>query len=328
MPRLLALVTAVAAVAGSLLGATPARGDVLLPPKGDRMLTGLSGGYSPNPFAQQVGFEPEVFGVFVMWNQLGDYVFDAADRGGGRLMIHVSTAPAQLQREVITPGEIARGQGDAYLIRLNRAIDEWGGPTYIRFLAEMNQADNAYAGFDESGRSRGKDHSPATFVKAWRRAAIILRGGAREDVDAELREAGLPAMKVGPEELPQPQLAMVWVPQTRGTPDIAANMPIKYWPGGKYVDWVGTDFYSRYPNFHWLTDFYNRFRGKPFVFGEWGMWGSDNAAWVSQLFNWVRARKRVKMMLYNQGFQNKGVFRLDNYPRARAEIRRQLDRLG
>ena len=121
---------------------------------------------------------------------------------------------------------------------------------------------------------------------------------------------------------------MVWVPQTRGTPDIPANMPIKYWPGPKYVDWIGTDFYSRYPNFHWLTDFYNAFRGKPFVFGEWGMWGAENPGWVKTLFTWVRRHKRVRMMLYNQGALTNGVFRLNRYPRSRAEIRRQLESLG
>ena len=52
---------------------------------------------------------------------------------------------------------------------------------------------------------------------------------------------------------------MVWVPQTRGTPDIPAIMPRAYWPGGRYVDWIGTDFDSRFPNFHWLDDFYRAF---------------------------------------------------------------------
>ena len=325
MPRIL---IAVVAVALALILAAPSRADTLLPPAGNQLLTGLSGGYSPQPFAGQVGVKPEVFGVFVMWNQLGNYVFDAGDRGGGRLMIHISTARAQLQPEVITPGQIARGKGDAYLLRLNRQVAAWGKPTYIRLLAEMNQADNAYAGFDRNGRSRGKDHSPATFAQAWRRAALILRGGEKAKIDAALAKLHLPAVKGGPEVLPEPQLAMVWVPQTRGTPDIPANMPIKYWPGPKYVDWVGTDFYSRYPNFHWLTDFYNAFRGKPFVFGEWGMWGAENPGWVRTLFKWVRQHKRVRMMLYNQGALTNGVFRLNRYPRSRAEIRRQLESLG
>jgi hypothetical protein len=302
----------------------PAQANPLLPPAGDHLLTGLSGGYSPQPFAREVGVEPEVFGVFVMWNQLGSYVFDAADRAGGRLMLHISTARAQLQPEVITPLAIARGQGDGYLLRLNRSIDDWGKPTYIRFLAEMNQSDNAYAGFDRNGHYRGKAHAPSAYQDAFRRTALILRGGLKADINAALAKLHLPPVNGGPEELPEPQVAMVWVPQTRGTPDIPANMPIKYWPGPRYVDWIGTDFYSRYPNFHWLTDFYNRFKGKPFAFGEWGMWGGENPAWVKTLFSWVRSHNRVRMMLYNQGALTNGPFRLNRFPASRAEIRRQL----
>jgi hypothetical protein len=326
MPRVLAAAVASVAVAAALCA--PARAETLLPPAGEQLLTGLSGGYTTSPFEQQVGVEPEVFGVFVMWNQLGEYVFDAADRGGGRLMLHISTAPGQLQREVISPGAIARGRGDGYLLRLNRALAEWGKPAYVRFLAEMNQADNAYAGFDRSGRFRGKAHSPGAYRNAFRRAALILRGGPTARIDARLAELGLPAVRGAGDGLPQPPVAMVWVPQTRGTPDIPANMPIRYWPGPRYVDWIGTDFYSRYPNFHWLTDFYERFRGKPFAFGEWGMWGADDPAWVKRLFAWVRTHERVRMMLYNQGKLSDGPFRLHRYPRAKAEIRRQLARAG
>jgi hypothetical protein len=321
MSRILVAVTALTL---ALSVAAPARADSLLPPAGDQLLTGLSGGYNPQPFAGQVGVQPEVFGVFVMWNQLGSYIFDAADRGGGRLMLHIATAPGQLRKEVISPLGIARGQGDRYLLRLNRAIADWGNPTYIRFLAEMNQSDNAYAGFDRNGRSRGRTHAPSVYKDAFRRATLILRGGLKADIDADLAKLHLPPVQGGPEELPEPQVAMVWVPQTRGTPDIPANMPIKYWPGPRYVDWIGTDFYSRYPNFDWLSDFYERFKGKPFAFGEWGMWGGENPAWVKTLFSWVRSHKRVRMMLYNQGGLSNGPFRLNRFPRSRAEIRRQM----
>jgi hypothetical protein len=117
---------------------------------------------------------------------------------------------------------------------------------------------------------------------------------------------------------------MLWVPQTRGTPDIPANMPRAYWPGGAYVDWVGTDFYSRFPNFHWLQDFYRAFPGKPFVFAEWALWGADDPGFVTRLFDWVGRHPRVRMVLYNQGAQTHGPFRLNRYPRSRAALRKAL----
>ena len=124
--------------------------------------------------------------------------------------------------------------------------------------------------------------------------------------------------------LPAAPVAMLWVPQVAGAPDTPQNAPRAYYPGDRYVDWVGTDFYSRFPRFDWLTQFYDRFGGKPFVFGEWALWGADDAGFVRRLFSWINARKRVQMVLYNQGALVDGPFRLKRYPHARAELRRQL----
>ena len=55
---------------------------------------------------------------------------------------------------------------------------------------------------------------------------------------------------------------MAWVPQTEGTPNIRKNRARAYWPGQAYVDWVGTDFYSKFPNFTDLETFYNDFEGQ------------------------------------------------------------------
>ena len=48
-----------------------------------------------------------------------------------------------------------QSDGDRYLVNLNRRIADYGQPTYIRLMAEMNQANNGYSAFDRSGRSRG-----------------------------------------------------------------------------------------------------------------------------------------------------------------------------
>ena len=94
--------------------------------------------------------------------------------------------------------------------------------------------------------------------------------------------------------------------------------------GGAYVDWVGTDFYSRFPNFHWLDDFYRDFGDKPFVFGEWALWGADDPGFVSRLFGWIGSHPRVRMVVYNQGALTDGPFRLNRYPRSRAALRKAL----
>ena len=300
-----------------------AQGEAFAPPNG-KVLNGLTAGYDFDDFTRRAGKAPAVWQHFVAWNGSLDYTVDNTRKTGARLMYHLGTASGQNLPERISPGEIARGRGDAYLIRLTRTIAEYGRPAYIRLMAEMNQANNGYSAFDRSGRSRGPAHSTAAFKQAWRRSTLILRGGPVADVNHKLRRLGLPAVQTAAVELPRPSIAMVWVPQTRGTPDIPANMPRAYWPGGAYVDWVGTDFYSRFPNFHWLDDFYRDFAGKPFVFGEWALWGADDPAFVSRLFGWIASHPRVRMVLYNQGKLTDGPFRLKRYPRSAAALRKAL----
>lgn len=319
MRRLLLLVIATLA-----LGAAPAHGAAFVPPPG-KVYVGMSGGWTGDPFSRQVGTDVAVFGAFVQWYGRTEHAFRAADQTGARLMLHISTQDGYGTREVITPLGIARGEGDRYLLSLNRRIAAQGEPVYVRLLAEMNQANNGYSAFDRNGRPRSRAHSTKAFRAAWRRSALILRGGPVADIDAKLRGLGLPPVQ-DPRgaELPRPPVALMWVPQTEGSPPIAANAPRKYWPGASYVDWVGTDFYSRFPNWDKLERFYDAFRGKPFVFGEWALWGRDDPAFVNRLFAWMRSHPRVKMQLYNQGGRPGGPLRLDLYPRSRAAIERAL----
>jgi hypothetical protein len=37
------------------------------------------------------------------------------------------------------------------------------------------------------------------------------------------------------------------------------------------------------------------FRGKPFVFGEWALWGSDDPGFVNQLFGWIGRHSRAAL---------------------------------
>jgi hypothetical protein len=150
-------------------------------------------------------------------------------------MLHISTAQGYGEPERITPLGIARGHGDGYLIGLTRRMAESDSPTYVRLMSEMNQTNNAYSAFDRDGGSRGASHSTAAFRRAWRRAALILRGGPIMAINTKLRRLHLPQVRgmSDGQSLPRPQVALVWVPQTRGSPDIPANLPEHYWPGAR-----------------------------------------------------------------------------------------------
>ena len=324
MARLIPIVFALAIAVSAAL-APPARADVLLPPAG-RAFTGLTGSNSTDLFTSQVGKHPAVFGFFTYWDAPWEYIFRSANSEGSRVMLHISTAQNYGQPERVTPLGIARGNGDRYLVALNARIEEHGEPTYVRLMAEMNQANNAYSAFNANGSSRGRSHSTAAFRRAWQRSALILRGGPLSVINGRLRRLGLPAVRGvgGRASLPRPSVALLWVPQTRGSPDIPANMPRAYWPGGAYVDWVGTDFYSKFPRFDWLEQFYDDFTGKPFVFGEWAVWGADDPGFVRRFFAWMRSHPRVRMQVYNHGQNPTGPFRLRQYPRSKQALRAEL----
>ena len=38
----------------------------------------------------------------------------------------------------------------------------------------------------------------------------------------------------------------MWVPQTIGSPEVAGNKPGDYWPGARFVDWIGADIFSKF----------------------------------------------------------------------------------
>jgi beta-mannanase len=118
----------------------------------------------------------------------------------------------------------------------------------------------------------------------------------------------------------------MWVPHNATALNTRANQPRAYWPGKRYVDWVGTDFYGQNPNWGALERIYSQFPGKPFVFGEWAPWGRDDPSFVRRLFAFVRTHRRVRMLVYNQGERADGPFRLKRYPRVRRALRAALAR--
>jgi hypothetical protein len=309
-------------VALALIAPAAATGSPFLPPAG-KTFAGVTGGYEASAFERLTGSHPSVFQFFGGWNQTTSYMFEGAQTAHARLMIHLPTVRGTTQQ--ITPKGIATGRGDTYLYKLNRRIADYGGVTYIRLMSEMDGNWNAYCAFTASGRSKGPAYSTKMFRQAWRRTVLIVRGGPLASLNAKLHRLHMPPIDTGGRDLPAPQVSFLWVPQVAGAPDTRANSPRAYWPGGAYVDWVGTDFYSKFPNWGGLERFYRGrpWAHKPFAFAEWAIWGADNPSYVHRLFAWSRSHRRVRMLLYNQGKPG-GVFRLDHYPRSRKALRSEL----
>jgi hypothetical protein len=314
-----ALVTALIGAFLLALNSSGAWARAYLPPPG-KLFQGETGAPAA-VYERAVGKHPAVVQVFSAWGEYLPGIFATAAGAHSRLMIHVTTGSGP--REVITPRAIADGQGDQWLLALGRAIAASGHPVYIRLMAEMNAYWNFYSAFNSDGSSRGDAHSTAAFRRAWKRVTLIMRGGALAHINPVLARLGMPALRTT-HDLPAGRVAMLWVPQVAGAPDVPGNRPRAYWPGRAWVDWVGTDFYSKFPNFTGLNSFYAAFGGKPFVFGEYALWGADDPGFVQRLFSWVGGHRRTRMLVYNEGMTAGGPFRLTRYPQAARALRKAL----
>jgi hypothetical protein len=262
-----------------------------------------------------------------------------------RGVFSLSTAPGG-QPERISPRQIARGLGDRYILRVGRLIEHSGQVVYLRLFPEMNGSWNPYCAFNADGSSRGASHSTKAFRNAWRRIVLIARGGSRGRINRRLVKLGMPriyraasnddpvyAHRRVPRSLPEPRLAVMWVPQTIASPEVPGNAPGRYWPGGRYVDWIGADIYSKFATpgvWSALKNFYSHWHNPgrhhwPFVVGEYSPWDNDyRGAFTRRLLNWALDNRRVRALVYYRSVTPNNAFDINHWPRARAVLRAKL----
>jgi hypothetical protein len=285
------------------------------------------------------GAHPAVLQTFHLWGTDPVLAIDRWHRTRTIGMLSIGTSDCYACPGIISTRQITLGYGDEYPLMLARRLTAAGGFHYIRLFPEMNGHWNAYSAFDQSGASR-PDNSTHWFKAAWKRFAVIIRGGSRREVNARLRRLGQPKLmradsndeyeRLGvPRRLPQAEVALMWVPQTTGSPNVNGNSPRDYWPGGRWVDWVGADIYAKFPNFSGLERFYRDFRRKPFLIGEWSPWDNGSPSFVAQLFNWAESHRRTKLLVYYQGFGGPGdPHRIHHWPAAKRRLNYEVNDLS
>ena len=316
--------------------ATPAAfGNSFVPPRG-QIFHGVSEtGHIEHyrSFVDQTGEHSAISQSFFHWGvPLGTGALERYRQTRTRGVVSLSTAPGG-EPEVISPEGIARARGDKYMLSLNDSISDSKQIVYIRLFPEMNGHWNPYSAFNADGSRRGSSHSTKNFRKAWKRFAIIVRGGPRAKVNNRLKRLDMPRLLKAkgnndkiydrldvPKKLPKPKVAFIWNPQTRGSPNVSGNQPADYYPGGKYVDWVGADAYAKFSNatlWNNLNAFYRKYDSKPFVIGEYGPWDSDPVgAFVNQMFNWAESHGRARMLIYYRSVSPTNIFNIQFYPAA------------
>jgi hypothetical protein len=311
----------------ALAHATPAEAG-LLEPRGKKVWFGISDTGDPADFGQfseLVNKHPAVIESFRTWGSDFPESIQRWQTASARPVLHITTADNNDGHEVITPREIAQGGGDEYLIRLNRLFFEKEMRAFIRPLGEPNRCLNVYAAYDCAGAPRDAAHKPRWYKLAFRRIYVIVHGGGKaKAINRRLAEAGLPPLNADIGGLPKAPVAVIWSPLPSGSPTVPHNRPRFFWPGSRWVDWSGTDFYASYPEWKALTGLYNRYPNKPFAITEWGVEAGDDPAFVSKLFAWVKKHPRCKMLVYYQDFGATSNYRIQNYPSSLSVLRDRL----
>jgi len=328
--RVLALAIAIVA-----LGAAPASAVTLVPPKPNVFLGVSDRGSTTefNEFAALTAKHPALLETFHPWGNSLNAAYERWRETGTRPILAISTADDQTLRELITPQQIALGAGDDYLLQLNDFFASHALPAYIRPLGEPNRCLNVWSAVNCDGSQKGGEHTTGWYKQAFRRIVAIVRGGQTlEGINLTLAEIGLPPLNrtkgPAPESLPLAPVSIIWSPLPGGSPRVKGNFPGNYWPGSRWVDWVGTDFYSQYPVWKDLNRFYTgkQWRGKPVAVTEWAISAIDEPRFVKQLISWTVKRPRVRMLVYYQGFSPGNQYDLNLYPRTTNTLRLKIRR--
>ena len=300
------------------------------PPKG-KLFAGVSDtgqGSDYRQYRKQTGAHPAVMQSFEVWGKLPKEAISRWDDTRTRGMLSLSTSPCWGCDATISSQSIAEGKGDKYIAALAKTLAKRNEPTYIRLFPEMNGHWNAYSAFGGSGKPRSEAYSTANFKLAWKRFAMIIRGGDRGKIDKKLRKLGLPKLQVTTKDrLASPKVALAWVPQAFGSPNVSGNQPEDYFPGYDYVDWAGADIYGKYPSVAGLNSLYRDYSKVPFLIGEWSPWDADKPKFVDSLVDWVAGHGRAKMAIYYQGFGEGLVndFEISDYPSSLKKLRHRLN---
>jgi hypothetical protein len=307
----------------------------LVPPTPDVYL-GVSDRGTTAEFEEYValtGKHPALIETFHPWGNSLNSSYERWRETGTRPILAISTQDDQTLSEIITPEQIALGAGDDYLLQLNEFFARTGLPAYIRPLGEPNRCLNAWSAVECDGTPKGGEHTTGWYKQAFRRIVAIVRGGQTlEGINATLAEIGLPPVNrtkgEPPLELPAAPVSIIWSPLPGGSPRVKGNFPGNYWPGAKWVDWVGTDFYSEYPVYEDLAHFYEgvQWKGKPVALTEYAVSGEDEPRFVKKVVAWTVKHPRVHMLVYYQGFGAGNQYDLRYYPRTTNTLRLKLRR--
>lgn len=198
--------------------------------------------------------------------------------------------------------EIAAGRGDGYLRSFATQVRRYRGPVILSFAAEP----------DTKAHPWGWQRTPAAaWVAAWRHVVNLFRGAGAYNAR--------------------------WLWDMGGGMYAAARVH-RYWPGDRYVDWVGINAYFISPAKTYqyvvgsMVRAIRKFTGKPIILPEVGIGPvAGQAAKLPALFAGIRSDHLLGLIWFNQaqhGDINHQDWRLSSHSAAAAEFRAGVRSLG
>ena len=191
--------------------------------------------------------------------------------------------------------EIAAGDYDTYLRAYADTVRTFGHPVVIGFGHEMNA----------TWYSWGYGHLPAkTFVAAWQHVVTLFRQQGADNV------------------------TWLWTIQA----DVRGNGPVgSWWPGAKYVNWIGIDGYYYLPSNTFATVFgptiaqVRAFTGKPVLLSETAVGPeAGQFAKIPDLFHGMATYKTLGLVWFDKP-QHGGLYhqdwRIEDNPAAQTAFR-------
>jgi hypothetical protein len=248
------------------------------------------------------------------WGKPYSYFLDTL---GERPHLELKTGRAA-GHAVITPRAIALGQGDAHLAGLSQAISDSQKPVLMRPLGEPNNSANPYCAC-----RGGSSNSTKWYRRAFQRVYIFMHGGTAASMSAKLRALKMPGVAGDLPVNPYPQMTVIWNPLAVGEPDVRGNHYQDYFPGLRFVDAYGNDYYDfgTY-SFVRTTELYKAYPSKPYVVPEWGL-DRDDPGYIRAFAAFVRSHRRVKFIGFYNG-RNGGRLDLAKKPQSLAAYKRYV----
>lgn len=251
-------------------------------------------------YTEEVGRPPAIISSYKRWDVPPFYrpELEQIDRRGAVPM--VGWEPWNQQGRGFRLGAIARGHFDSYVRSSAREAKAWGKPILLRFGQEMN-------GSWAPWQSGVNGTTGPRFIAAWRHLVRVFRAVGATNV------------------------RWVWCPYI----DNGGNPFTPFFPGDRWVDWVGLDGFNwgeptAWQSFPKIFDrsyrLITRISTKPLMIAETGSneTGGNKARWLHRVLTRQLPRlKRVRAVVWFDATDG-ADFRIDSSASALAAFRKGI----